>query len=69
MERYSSVIEICATCQHWLGPRNLRSNRAEIEITAMTVRGRCSIAKVLSTQGESATNRCFNWQKWNGFDY
>lgn len=69
MERYSSNVQICATCQHWLGQRNIRANRAEVEITSTTIRGRCAVAAVLSTQGESATNRCFSWQKWGGLDY
>ncbi len=67
MDRYSSALEVCCTCQHWLGPRVLRENRWEVEVTSMHIRGRCAIAKVLSSTGEAATNRCFSWQRWGGF--
>jgi len=65
----SSTQQICLTCEHWLGYRVLRPNRAEVETESMGERGRCRIQSVISTMGEGATCSCPNWRKWGGFSY
>ena len=67
MERCSSCVRVCMTCQNWGGDRELAPNRAEVYADAQE-QGRCYIDSI-PTAENSAKHDCRNWQKWEALQY
>ena len=64
MERFPKTRKNCCTCQFWVGPRKLNSQRSAVDLEA-TARGACH--KTRDAGARSATSNCPEWKLWTSF--